>query len=619
LLGDVPMRSESLQLSDGRILQALAWDPPAPAERAVLLLHGVESHAAWFAEVAEPLAAQGLAVRAFDRAGWGASPGLRGHLASYRDAVREVVEVATALRAEFSEVHLAGLSWGGLLALYVTLRRGALFDSLTLIAPGICSHTRLSAWQDLRVAAGVLAGGAGVMIPLPIRAEEFTRRADRLAYIQSDPARVRAVSAAFCLETLKMRRFVAEHAARRGLPPAQALLAGEDSITDNARTRTLLAPARMAVREYANAAHSLVFEAPEGVAAEIASLAGSARSVPEPAHVVVMGAGAVGSLVGGLLALAGHRVTLIARRAHCEAVQQQGLCLRVGEGERRVRGSLSAVETPAAVGLPADLVILAVKSFDTDAALAALQPLVEPATAILSLQNGVANEPRIVDAFPGHTILAGAICAYVEFSRPGEIVWADDQGGLAGALVHGEEREARRIWERILPCTGLEARYCDPDGAGCTAMWQRVKWSKLMLNLAFNALNGVTGLATPAILAHPRYGSLAVRALQEGFRVMRRLAIGPVDLPGYPVTQMARLAELPVTVVRRLLAWKTAAQASGASSMRQDLLRGRAATEIDAINGAVVRAGASCGVSTPANQELCAMVAQAAGSAPARE
>ena len=130
--------SGSVRLSTGQELFTREWQPQDKARGVVLCLHGVESHSEWFEEVAAELARRGLAAFAFDRPGWGRSAGVRGHLAAYADAVRQVAEVASTLRERYAEVHLAGLSWGGLLALYVALRRGPLFDALTLIAPGIC-------------------------------------------------------------------------------------------------------------------------------------------------------------------------------------------------------------------------------------------------------------------------------------------------------------------------------------------------------------------------------------------------------------------------------------------------------------------------------------------------
>lgn len=655
--------TEWWDLASGARVHARLWLPAegSTPTGAMLLLHGVESHADWFDEVSPRLAAAGLAAVAYDRPGWGASPSpipggspvaetapdaepgggakaetdARGHMASYAEAIEHLEEIATRLRARFGALHLAGLSWGGLLALYAALRRGLFFDSLALIAPGVLPSVDLPWTAKLRVAAGILAKRPRTLVPLPIHVEHFTDRPDRAAYIRDDPKRVTAVTAAFCFETLKMRAFCKEQTPLRRLPPTTLLLAGRDGIIDNDATRRLLEPVGAAVQVYDGAAHSLVFEDPARLAEDLlarirtAADARSAATFPAPLapalqphrvqpipvgseegveavgsdgtrRVVVLGAGAVGSFVGGLIALGGHETTLIGRAAHVEAIQREGLRIGIGAGERVVREPLRAVTHAREIADPPDLLILAVKSFDTETALGEARHLVGPRTVILGLQNGVGNEARIHALFPGTALLGGAICAYLDFEAPGRIRWADDKGGLAAGVEACDFLRAQSVWEAVVPATGLETRFHD-----CAAS---VKWSKLMLNVAFNALNALTGLSTAAIMAHREHGRLAVRALREGFAVMRARHIDPVDLPGYAVTKLARLTRLPEIVARPVLARVTATQTRTVSSMAQDLAKGRRATEIDEINGAVVHAGAEAGVPTPANERLVAMM-----------
>ena len=354
------MHTGTFSLASGQEVFTRAWKPDS-ASAAVLCLHGVESHSDWFDEVGASLSERGMATFGFDRPGWGKSAGERGHIASYADALGQVAELATSLRREYGVVHLAGLSWGGLLALYAALRRGPLFDSLTLIAPGIASKADLSWWRKLRVAWGVISGRPRIRVPLPIEVDHFTHRPDRTRYIREDPARVKSVTASFCLETLKMRRFAAENIACRRLPPTTLLLADSDRLIDNQATRELIrkastrtAPGTVRIVEMERTAHSLVFEAPERVAEEIARLAvmsacpgeaaetepspdaektsaakvvyalnaeiyggpeaGRAKAPQAADHVLVMGAGAIGSLVGDFLRWAGNRqLSLVAK------------------------------------------------------------------------------------------------------------------------------------------------------------------------------------------------------------------------------------------------------------------------------------------------------------------
>lgn len=638
------MHSGDYSLANGTRLHMASWIPPKEAVRGrpILCCHGVESHGLWFEEVGKYCAERGIPLFAYDRAGWGRSAGERGHFKSYDIPLGELVEIATSLRETYGSVHLAGLSWGGLLALYAALRRGPLFDSLTLIAPGICPKMDVSLGDKFTIGGSCLLGKGTARVPLPMQPEHFTKRHDRREFIRTDSYATKEVSAAFCLETFKMRRFVQEQTAR-ALPPTQLLLAENDCIIDNAATADLLRQFRIRrnqratqvrIETIANTQHSLVFDAPERVADHLAALAWhdadaehtvdleaptvmvDTRALQEhtvsnaafrPArNITVMGAGAIGSLVGGLLAIGGHRVTLIGRQAHVDAIAENGLHLSLPPGYRIVRERLHAVADASQVEEAPDAVLLCVKGFDTATALEQIKPLVTKRTALISLQNGIANEPRIAAAFPDVLVIGAEISAYTEFAAPGKIIWQSDKGGLAAGTFQGDEPAAHALWQSMFPDTGMAAPFVTGPNAA-----QRVKWSKLMLNLAFNALNALNGLPTGEILAHPNYGPLAAGALQEGFKVMAAEGIAPIDLPGYPLKLLAQAARLPRLFFQRTLAFGARKDTGGASSMRQDMMKQKHVTEIDQINGEIVTRGAVHNIPTPANQELCQRIRSA--------
>lgn len=578
------------------------WIPQQANGEAIILLHGVESHCDWFEELGRALADKGYASFAYDRPGWGSSPGLPGHLAAYSDELARLEALANALRGKHQRVHLAGLSWGGMFALYAALRRGALFDTLSLIAPGICPLADLSLGRKILTAGNIILHNPQATLPTPIDPAHFTKKPQAADYINTDAQRTKRITASFCFETLKMRKFCQEYTGKRLLPPCGLFLAGDDKIVDNAATRKLLAqnPA-VEITEYPGMEHSLIFECPQKLAEDMA------RHLARRAHrtqtAVVLGAGAVGSMVGALLANGGVATTLIGRRAHVDAVNNDGLLLELGGGRRRLRDNLQAVEGAAQVPGAPDLLIVAVKSFDTTSALEGARNLVGPQTVILSLQNGAGNERKIADLFPENTVLGGAICAYLDFAGPGQVVWSDDRGGLAAGFFSGNPQRAHEAAD-ILRASGLEVVYSDSAA--------RVKWSKLLLNTAFNALNAATGLSTAEILAHPEYGALAVRALREGFAVMAAQGIAPLNLPGYDVGKLGLLCKMPVLVARKILAKITARDTRTVSSMRQDVQKGRGMTEIDEINGAIVTAAKRANLPAPANERLCLLLREAA-------
>jgi 2-dehydropantoate 2-reductase len=562
----------------------------------------VESHSEWFNELAPLLVEQGYSVYAPDRPGWGQSSGRRGHLASYEDLLAMVDTLQNLMRKEHQCIHLAGLSWGGKAAVYIALRRPHVFSRLALIAPGLCPSRSPSLLQKLSVARGILAGNGLNTIPLPIAVDDFTTRSERQAYIQTDPSRIKEVTAAFCLESVKMDRYIAEEIERLRIPTL-LLLAGKDSIIDNQATQALLERAphsQLTVHTHEDAAHSLVFETPERTATELNEwFARPEQPHPAPKKILIMGAGAVGSAVGGLLAKGGHRVTLVARQAHADAIHTHGLDLTVGESRMVIRKNLNAVTEPGDEEAP-DLVIVCVKGFDTGPALEALKPITTKDTVLMSLQNGVQNESVLAGAFPENPVLAGAICAYLSMEGPGQIHAQSDRGGLALGPHRPQDAEAAQAAFSLLRDSGMKVLLGETG--------EQVKWSKLMLNVAFNAINALTGLGTAEIMSHPLLGPLAVATFAECSAVMKGRGLAPMDLPGYKVGLLAKVMGLPTGLARRLVAFTTRGEAKGKSSMAQDFARGRAQTEIDEINGTVVQAGEPLKIPCPANQHLINMV-----------
>jgi 2-dehydropantoate 2-reductase len=147
--------------------------------------------------------------------------------------------------------------------------------------------------------------------------------------------------------------------------------------------------------------------------------------------------------------------------------------------------------------------------------------------------------------------------------------------------------------------TGMECRWYAGTNAAA-----RVKWSKLMLNIGFNALNAVTGMTSAELLADPVRGKLAITALREGFAAMKALRLEPVDLPGFPVSKLRFLVQLPVRVARAVLSWQAKQRPEAAFSMRQDVQKNRQHTEIQELNGVIAAMGKRFGFDSSANEEL---------------
>lgn len=307
---------------------------------------------------------------------------------------------------------------------------------------------------------------------------------------------------------------------------------------------------------------------------------------------LVFGAGAIGTYVGGSLALRGHRAVFVERPEVAAVLAQQGM--RVGDASLdpaayRLAGSL---DEALAEG-PFDLAIFALKSFDTATLLASLP--VDPSLLppFLCLQNGVDNEAALAQALGPHKVIAGTVTTAVGRRAAGDVIVERLRGlGVAeGQALSGQLVEA-------LNDAGLNACLY-PRAAD-------MKWSKMLTNLLANATSAILDLPPAAIFAHAGLYRLETRQLRETLLVMAALKVGVVDLPRTPVRLLALGVRLPALISRPLLARAVGSGRGGKMpSFHIDLHSGRGQSEVGYLNGAVVRYGAQAGVPTPVNRLLC--------------
>lgn len=293
-------------------------------------------------------------------------------------------------------------------------------------------------------------------------------------------------------------------------------------------------------------------------------------------RIAVMGAGAVGCFFGGMLARAGADVTLIARGAHLEALQQNGLLLDSIHFQERI--PVQASGEPAAVN-GAELILFAVKTIHTEGAAQSIQRHLSPGALILSLQNGVNNVERI-KAAAGLDALASVVYVAASIPEPGRV-----RHGGRGDLVIGNSPadQVAAIRDTFEPA-GVPCRLSDNlDGE---------LWQKLTLNCAGNAVTALTRSTYGPAVANPLVRQVMETALDETRNVARAAGVRlPDDGPETSANAMRLLGNYgPAT-----------------SSTAQDIARGRR-TEIDSLNGYVAQRGAELGVPTPVNRTLHALV-----------
>lgn len=287
-MADVRLLEEELLVAgdDGGsklyVRRFLSGAPEAAAQDGVLLLHGSESHAEWFDEVAAALAAQGLSTLAFDRSGWGRSGGPRGVLSSLATALAEVDAARRRLATTHRRVHLVGLSWGGLLAVGAREANLDAWSSVTLISPALFPRRRPRPRVVWDIVKALIVGRAERLSPLPIAPEDFAFAPPLVERVRADALRTLTASAGFWAATVILLGRARRTFHRCPTPPTQVLLAEHDPLIDTDRTRQLAESRGAAVSTFAGTRHSLVLEDPVRVATLIAALVGAARAKGGP-------------------------------------------------------------------------------------------------------------------------------------------------------------------------------------------------------------------------------------------------------------------------------------------------------------------------------------------------
>lgn len=287
--------------------------------------------------------------------------------------------------------------------------------------------------------------------------------------------------------------------------------------------------------------------------------------------IAVMGAGAVGCYYGGMLARAGHEVVLIGRPEHVQAIEREGLRLETRAFDERVR--LAASTEPSAVQ-GAQLVLFCVKSTDTEAAGEQMKRSLAPDALLLSLQNGVDNADRLRAVVP-QEVAAAVVYVATEMAGPGHV-----RHHGRGELVIEPSGTSDTVAQMLA------------DAGVPTEISGNVRgslWAKLILNCAYNALSAIAQLPYGRLVQGEGVEAVMRDVVAECLAVAR--ADG-VQVPGDVDEAVRRIAQtMPAQY----------------SSTAQDLMRGKR-SEIDHLNGLVVRRGVALGVPTPANRVLCTLV-----------
>ncbi len=313
--------------------------------------------------------------------------------------------------------------------------------------------------------------------------------------------------------------------------------------------------------------------------------------------IAVIGAGAIGSVIGGLLSKAGEDVTLIGRRPHVNAINQNGLILDGGSG-------VIVIQVKAAENLDfkPDLALLTAKTQDVESSVKKVQSYLF-GVPIVTVQNGVQSDDLIAAVLGKENIISGVVIFNGVFLEPGKVSYSNPFGRTALLIGEPFGAEGNRIktFSSLLNKAISTETSDDIRGA---------HWTKLVWNLQ-NAVQAVTGLSYQEGYQYSKVRELTINVVKEGLKVIDEAGIKTADVPGFPLGPMKTLASMPLANSSDLL--KRMAESLGKvpvlGSMLQSIKGGKR-TEVDYINGEIVNLGKKMGMPTPANSLMVELVYQ---------
>jgi 2-dehydropantoate 2-reductase len=287
-------------------------------------------------------------------------------------------------------------------------------------------------------------------------------------------------------------------------------------------------------------------------------------------RVAVMGAGGVGAYLGSRLAIAGADVHLIARGAHLAAMREHGLTIVTPEGERSTV-NVQATDDPGEIG-PVDVVLFLVKSYDTEEAARRLSPLIGTETMVISLQNGIDNEPRIAAVVGERHVAGGAAYILSAIEAPG-VVRSNRARVVVGEIEPGPPSPRIERFVEVARAGDINASAVDDV--------RRTKWEKYVLLVAFSAVTAATQLTVGDVRRSPSASAMMRAIMQEAWSVGRALGVPLGD-----------------DLVDRQHALVLEQADDEGTSLRHDLLIGHR-MELEALQGTLRRLGRETGIPTP--------------------
>lgn len=316
-------------------------------------------------------------------------------------------------------------------------------------------------------------------------------------------------------------------------------------------------------------------------------------------HVAIIGAGSIGCYVGGrLMHGGGVEVTLVGRRRFGEEIERWGLRAEgLDQTPAVIPADMVRYERAASAAKDADVALVCVKSAQTEEVARDLSEALPASTLVVSLQNGVDN-PRVLGVHLGRDRVVAGIVGFNVVARSDGVFHRGMDGPIA--LERNPHEAFSPLVEALLRADVPVEVYDD---------LRPQQWTKLLVNLN-NSISALSGAPTRELLMNGGYRRVVADVIAEGIAVLRAADVRPARLRGVPVGLMPHVLRLPDALARLVLAAQMKVDPQARSSMWEDLTRGRK-TEVEYLNGALVRLAATNGAEAPLNARIVELIHEA--------
>jgi len=315
--------------------------------------------------------------------------------------------------------------------------------------------------------------------------------------------------------------------------------------------------------------------------------------------IAVIGAGAIGSVIGGLLSKAGEDVTLIGRKSHVDAINRNGLLLDGASGKVIIQ-----VKAAEDLDFKPDLVLLAVKTQDVEVSVMKIQPYLS-GVLVVTMQNGVRSDDLVAGVLGKENIISSVVFFNSSFLEPGRVLFSTPFGKTA--LLIGEPFDTSG--HRLQSLSALLNKALPTD---ISEDIRGAHWTKLLWNLN-TAVPAVTGLPMQEGNQYPQIRELNINLMKEGLETIKLAGIKTAEIPGMPLSLIEVMVKMPLPDASAIMkdSIKSLGELSILGSILQSIKRGKS-TEIDYMNGEIVNLGKKKkrGIPTPVNSLIVELVHQ---------